>query len=156
MGREASHLTLEVALRTMPNLTFIGEEVKQLGRTLAQLTEQIADLVVRRRQAARRRAMRRVVCRAVLALPCAAPCAGALCWSSVLHAAPPSAPRQVRRSEAGLDFGVILIPEGLIDFVPEVSNLIGELNDVMRAPLEPHVPSLHPHVPSLQPNVPSL
>ena len=28
---------------------------------------------------------------------------------------------QVKRSEAGLDFGVILIPEGLIDFVPEVS-----------------------------------
>ena len=71
MGREASHLTLEVALRTMPNLAFIGEEVKQQGRTLAQLTEQIADMVV-------------------------------------------------RRSEAGLDFGVVLIPEGLIDFVPEV------------------------------------
>ena len=71
MGREASHLTLEVALRTMPNLVFIGEEVKQQGRTLAQLTEQIADVVV-------------------------------------------------TRSEAGLDFGVVLIPEGLIDFVPEV------------------------------------
>ena len=71
MGREASHLTLEVALRTMPNLAFIGEEVKQQGRTLAQLTEQIADVVV-------------------------------------------------TRSEAGRDFGVVLIPEGLIDFVPEV------------------------------------
>ena len=56
----------------MPNLAFIGEEVKQHGRTLEQITQQIADLVV-------------------------------------------------RRSEAGLDFGVILIPEGLIDFVPEVA-----------------------------------
>ena len=37
----------------------------------------------------------------------------------------------VSRAKAGLDFGVILIPEGLIDFVPEVATLIAELNDVM-------------------------
>ena len=27
MGREASHLTLEVALNTQPNIAYIGEEV---------------------------------------------------------------------------------------------------------------------------------
>ena len=82
MGREASHLTLEVALRTKPNLAFIGEEVRREGRTLAQITEQVADMVV-------------------------------------------------TRSEAGLDFGVVLIPEGLVDFVPEVSQLIHELNEIL-------------------------
>ena len=43
MGREASHLTLEVALRTQPTICFIGEEVKAKGQTLAALTALIAD-----------------------------------------------------------------------------------------------------------------
>lgn len=71
MGREASHLTLEVALRTHPNLVFVGEEVKKLGLTLGQITAQAADMVA-------------------------------------------------ERAKAGMDYGVVLIPEGLIDFIPEV------------------------------------
>ena len=81
MGREASHLTLEVALRTKPNLAFVGEEVKRQRRTLAQIAEQICDMVV-------------------------------------------------TRSEAGLDFGVVLIPEGLVDFVPQHGQS-GRLGDAM-------------------------
>ena len=42
MGREASHLTLEVALRTMPNLVFIGEEVRQHGANTLILTRTLA------------------------------------------------------------------------------------------------------------------
>eukprot|EP00967_Tisochrysis_lutea_P092485 scaffold133363_cov26-Tisochrysis_lutea.AAC.1 len=82
MGREASHLTLEVALRTHPNLVFVGEEVKKLKLTLAQITTQAADMVA-------------------------------------------------ERAAAGMDYGVILIPEGLIDFIPEVGALIAELNDLL-------------------------
>ena len=48
MGREASHLTLEVALRTQPTICFIGEEVKAKGQTLAALTALIADTVADR------------------------------------------------------------------------------------------------------------
>lgn len=82
MGREASHLTLEVALRTQPNLVFIGEEVRSLRLTLAQVTEQLADMAC-------------------------------------------------ERAARGLEYGVVLIPEGLIDFIPEVGALIAELNDVL-------------------------
>ena len=82
MGREASHLTLEVALATQPNLAFVGEEVKARGLTLAQVTNMICDLIV-------------------------------------------------ERSSHGLDYGVVLVPEGLIEFVPEVGTLMHELNDIL-------------------------
>ena len=42
MGREASHLTLEVALRTMPNLVFIGEEVREHSANTLTLTRTLA------------------------------------------------------------------------------------------------------------------
>jgi len=35
------------------------------------------------------------------------------------------------RAKVGKNFGVILVPEGLIEFIPEVKKLIGELNDLM-------------------------
>jgi pyrophosphate--fructose-6-phosphate 1-phosphotransferase len=35
------------------------------------------------------------------------------------------------RAARGLNFGVILVPEGLIEFIPEMGNLIGELNDLL-------------------------
>lgn len=79
MGRSASHVTLEVALQTHPNLAWIGEEVKANKRTLESLVKEAADLII-------------------------------------------------RRSESGKDYGVILIPEGIIEFIPEVSQLIKELN----------------------------
>ena len=37
----------------------------------------------------------------------------------------------VRRAERGDNFGVVIVPEGLIEFVPEVKKLIGELNDIV-------------------------
>ncbi|KAJ7964810.1 Pyrophosphate--fructose 6-phosphate 1-phosphotransferase subunit beta [Quillaja saponaria] len=36
-----------------------------------------------------------------------------------------------KRSEQGFNYGVILIPEGLIDFIPEVQQLISELNEIL-------------------------
>jgi diphosphate-dependent phosphofructokinase len=38
-----------------------------------------------------------------------------------------------RRSERGKDYGVVLVPEGLIEFIPEVSVLIGEINEILAA-----------------------
>lgn len=37
----------------------------------------------------------------------------------------------VKRAEKGMNHGVLVIPEGLIDFVPEVSALIAEINEVL-------------------------
>lgn len=82
MGRSASHITLECALQTHPNLAFIGEEVAAQNKTLVQLVNQLCDLVI-------------------------------------------------QRTAAKKDYGVILIPEGLLEFIPEVKLLIQELNQLL-------------------------
>ncbi|MDP1836277.1 MAG: diphosphate--fructose-6-phosphate 1-phosphotransferase [Chlamydiales bacterium] len=86
MGRSASHITLECALQTHPNLALIGEEIAAKGMTLAQVTDAIADAVV-------------------------------------------------KRAENGKNYGVILIPEGIIEFIPECQKLIKELNSLMASDL---------------------
>ncbi len=82
MGRAASHITLECALQTHPNVAIIGEEVNAHRQTLRQVTNQIAD----------------VIC---------------------------------QRAQLGKHYGVVLIPEGLIDFIPEIQHLIAELNEIL-------------------------
>lgn len=82
MGRSASHIALECALQTQPNVCIISEEVKEKNQTLEQLVNQIVDVVV-------------------------------------------------KRAENGDNFGVVLVPEGLIEFIPEVGALISELNDIL-------------------------
>lgn len=82
MGRAASHITLECALQTHPNITIIGEEVAAKKQTLKNVTDYITDIIC-------------------------------------------------KRSELGFNYGVILVPEGLIDFIPEVQQLIAELNEIL-------------------------
>ncbi len=82
MGRSASHIALEVALQTQPNITIISEEVAARKKTLKQVVGEIVNIIV-------------------------------------------------KRSKKGKNFGVLLIPEGLIEFIPEVKKLIGELNDML-------------------------
>ena len=84
MGRSASHIALECAFQTRPNVCLISEEIEARRMSLGQ----IVDLVV----------------------------------NSVTI-----------RAEKGENFGVVLIPEGLIEFVPEVKFLIGEINDILAA-----------------------
>jgi pyrophosphate--fructose-6-phosphate 1-phosphotransferase len=82
MGRSASHIGLECALKTHPNVCLISEEVAAKRQTLAQVTEEIAQAVV-------------------------------------------------KRAADGKHFGVVLIPEGLVEFIPEIKALISELNDLL-------------------------
>lgn len=82
MGRSASHIALECALQTQPNVCLISEEIEAKKMTLRQIT---ADLC------------------AVIA----------------------------KRAENNENFGIILIPEGLVEFIPEMKSLIAELNDTM-------------------------
>ncbi len=84
MGRKASHVTLECALNTQPNLTFIGEEVAAMKQSLSDIVRLIADTVV-------------------------------------------------DRSNSGKEYGVCLLPEGLIEFVPEFKELITHLNRILAA-----------------------
>ena len=87
MGRSASHIALECALATCPNLTLIGEE----KLSFAEVIRQIVDLII-------------------------------------------------ERKKNGKEYGVILLPEGLIEFVPEFKNLIEALsqNKTAQNLLEPH------------------
>jgi pyrophosphate--fructose-6-phosphate 1-phosphotransferase len=82
MGRSASHIALECALQTQPNICFVSEEVEAKKLSLGQVVDQICDAVI-------------------------------------------------KRSENGENFGVALIPEGLVEFIPEMKTLIEELNDIM-------------------------
>jgi pyrophosphate--fructose-6-phosphate 1-phosphotransferase len=82
MGRSASNIILEVAFKTQPNITLIGEEVFAKNITLAQIVESITEVIT-------------------------------------------------RRARQKKDFGVALIPEGLIEFIPEMKELIASLNDIL-------------------------
>ncbi len=82
MGRSASHIALECALQSQPNMCIISEEVEAKNMTLNDIVEQIVDVIV-------------------------------------------------ARANAGLNFGTVLIPEGLIEFIPAMKRLIAELNDLL-------------------------
>lgn len=82
MGRSASHVTLECALQTHPNLALIGEELWQRKATLFDVANEIADLVIARAQQKK-------------------------------------------------NYGVILVPEGIIEFVTDIKALIAELNRLL-------------------------
>ena len=84
MGRSASHIALECALQTQPNICLVSEEIEAKDHTLNDIVEYIAGVVA-------------------------------------------------YRAEQGNDFGVVLIPEGLIEFIPAIGRLIQELNDLLAA-----------------------
>jgi pyrophosphate--fructose-6-phosphate 1-phosphotransferase len=82
MGRSASHIGLECALQTQPNICLISEEVAEKQQTLHEIVDNMAEIVA-------------------------------------------------LRASKGENFGVALIPEGLIEFIPEMKILINELNDLL-------------------------
>ena len=82
MGRSASHIALECALQSQPNMCIVSEEVEAKNMTLNDIVEQIVDVIV-------------------------------------------------ARANAGMNFGTVLIPEGLIEFIPAMKRLIAELNDLL-------------------------
>ena len=82
MGCSASHIALECALQTQPNICIISEEVEEKDMSLQDVVDYIADIVA-------------------------------------------------KRAANGMNFGTVLIPEGLIEFIPAVKRLIAELNDLL-------------------------
>ena len=82
MGRSASHVALECALETQPNICLIGEEVAAKKMSLSAVADVIADSVA-------------------------------------------------ARAAKGMNFGVAIIPEGIVEFVPEFSTLIAEINELL-------------------------
>ena len=82
MGRSASHVALECALETQPNICLISEEVAAKKMSLASIADYIADSVA-------------------------------------------------KRASKGMNFGVAIIPEGVVEFVPEFGKLISEINELL-------------------------
>lgn len=82
MGRSASHVALECALETQPNICLISEEVAAKKQSLSAIADYIADAVE-------------------------------------------------KRSANGNNFGVAIIPEGVVEFVPEFKALIAEINELL-------------------------
>ncbi|MBE7025082.1 MAG: diphosphate--fructose-6-phosphate 1-phosphotransferase [Ruminococcaceae bacterium] len=82
MGRSASHVALECALKTQPNICLISEEVAAKKMSLSQIADYITDSVA-------------------------------------------------ERAARGMNFGVAVIPEGVVEFVPEFAILIAEINELL-------------------------
>lgn len=82
MGRSASHIALECALQTQPNICIISEEVQAKRMTLDNIVSQICYFIA-------------------------------------------------ERAKLGWNFGTVLVPEGLIEFIPSMKSLIEELNEVL-------------------------
>ena len=85
MGRSASHIALECALQTQPNICLVSEEVEAKGQSLDDIVTYIANVVA-------------------------------------------------ARAEDGNNFGTVVIPEGVIEFIPAIKKLIAQLNDVLALP----------------------
>lgn len=84
MGRSASHIALECALQTQPNVCIVSEEVEAKNMTLQDVVNNIANVVA-------------------------------------------------KRAAKGDNYGTVLIPEGLVEFIPAMKALIAELNDLLAA-----------------------
>ncbi len=82
MGRSASHVALEAALQTQPNITLISEEVESKKMSLDSIVNYMSDIIV-------------------------------------------------KRAAMGKNFGIAIVPEGLIEFIPEMKSMIANLNDIM-------------------------
>ena len=85
MGRSASHIALECALQTQPNICLISEEVEAKEQSLDDIVAYIANAVA-------------------------------------------------ARAADGNNFGTVIIPEGVIEFIPAIKKLIAQLNDVLAMP----------------------
>ncbi len=85
MGRSASHIALECALQTQPNICLISEEIEAKAMSLDDIVTYIANAVV-------------------------------------------------ARAADGNNFGTVVIPEGVIEFIPAIKKLIAQLNDVLALP----------------------
>lgn len=82
MGRSASHIALECALQTQPNICLISEEIADKKMSLSQIADYISNSIE-------------------------------------------------ERAKKNMNFGIVIIPEGVIEFVPEFSTLIAEINELI-------------------------
>ena len=120
MGRVASHLALETALQTHPNMTFIGEDLadyidhERLEKVRTQKTTDFTAYGMTLRH------LSRVICNGIR-----------------------------RRAAKGKNYGIIVIPEGLLEFINEIQVFIIKLNTIIAKYNKTHDLGFHVSFPLL-------
>jgi len=121
MGRSASHLALEVALQTHANMTFIGEDLADyLDEKRIQKAEKEGTLDYTAYGMTLRH-LSRVICDGI-----------------------------IRRAAVGKSYGVIVIPEGVLEFINEIQTFIIKLNTIIAEYNQTHDKNFHADFPLLE------
>ncbi len=121
MGRVASHLALESALQTHANLTFIGEELADyVDNERLEIAQKNGEIDYTAFGITLRH-LSRVICDAI-----------------------------VKRADCGKNYGVMIIPEGILEFINEIqifiiklSKIIGDYNNIHDMDFHSSFPSLN-------------
>ncbi len=121
MGRSASHLALEVALQTHANITLIGEDLAEYIDVRRLETSGKSGETDFTAFGMTLRHMSRVICDAI-----------------------------VRRATAGKNCGVMVIPEGVLEFINEIQVFILKLNTIIAEYNSTHDTDFHGDFPILE------
>ncbi|PIE68089.1 MAG: phosphofructokinase [Deltaproteobacteria bacterium] len=121
MGRVASHLALEVALQTHANMTLIGEDLADYVDHARLEKANKENVVDYTAYGMTLRHLSRVVCDAVMA-----------------------------RAAVGKNYGVLVVPEGLLEFINEIQVFIIKLNTIIAHYNKLHDKDFHTAFPSLE------
>jgi len=120
MGRVASHLALEVALQSHPNMTLIGEDLANYVDQKRLADAKRFNTIDYTAYGMTLRHLSRVICNAI-----------------------------VRRAAAGKNYGVLVIPEGILEFINEIEVFIIKLNTIIAEYNATHDRDFHTQFPYL-------
>ncbi len=121
MGRVASHLALEVALQTHANMTLIGEELANFIDKERLEKAKKEKIVDYSAYGMTLRHLSRIICDGI-----------------------------VRRAAVGKNYGIIVIPEGVLEFIDEIQTFIIKLNTIIAEYNEMHDTDFHSDFPLLR------
>lgn len=121
MGRVASHLALEVALQTHTNITLIGEDLADYTDKDRIKRAEKENTVDYTAYGMTLRHLSRLICDGI-----------------------------VRRAAVGKNYGVIVIPEGVLEFINEIQVFIIKLNTIIAEYNRSHDTHFHSHFPLLK------
>ncbi len=114
MGRVASHLAFEVALQTHANMTLIGEDLADyIDKERIKKAEQ-KNIVDYTAYGMTLRHLSRVICNGI-----------------------------IKRAAVGKNYGVLVIPEGVLEFINEIQIFITKLNVIIAEYNQTHDKSFH-------------
>ncbi|MCP3950927.1 MAG: phosphofructokinase [Desulfobacterales bacterium] len=121
MGRVASHLALEVALQTHANITLIGEDLADYVDQKRIAVAEKAGTTDYTAYGMTLRHLSRVICEGI-----------------------------IRRAAVGKNYGVLVIPEGVLEFINEIQTFIIKLSTIIAEYNNTHDVDFHKTFPTLE------